>query len=159
MTGSPMTETSGEFDVCLSVHRCICFQKKNQLDVTVCFIARMICSTCFGHFYAHHQELETILSCYRQWCAVLGCWLSGVTCRAAGCESRKRDVAEVQHPSSWTHTLLPLCSMQIRVGWVTSKHNWLCVEKKNKLDFTICFIALLICATFFGHFYAHHQEL
>jgi hypothetical protein len=21
----------------------------------------MICSTCFGHFYAHHQELETIL--------------------------------------------------------------------------------------------------
>ena len=38
----------------------ICVEKKNQLDVTECFIALMICSTCFGHFYAHHQELETI---------------------------------------------------------------------------------------------------
>ena len=47
-------------DVCLSVHRCICVEKKNQLDVTECFIALMIRSTCFGHFYAQHQELETI---------------------------------------------------------------------------------------------------
>ena len=30
-----------------------CVEKKNQLDVTECFIALMICSTCFGHFYAH----------------------------------------------------------------------------------------------------------
>ena len=37
-----------------------CVEKKNQLHVTECFIALMICSTCFGHFYAHHQELETI---------------------------------------------------------------------------------------------------
>ena len=26
-----------------------------------CFIALIICSTCFGHTYAHHQEFETIL--------------------------------------------------------------------------------------------------
>jgi len=37
-----------------------CVEKKNQLDVTEIFIALMIRSTCFGHFYAHHQELETI---------------------------------------------------------------------------------------------------
>ena len=37
-----------------------CVEKKNQLDVTECFIALMIRSTCFGHFYAHHQELEAI---------------------------------------------------------------------------------------------------
>ena len=37
-----------------------CVEKKNQLDVTECFIALMIRLTCFGHFYAHHQELETI---------------------------------------------------------------------------------------------------
>ena len=43
--------------VCLSVHRRICVEKKNQLDVTECFIALIIRSTCFGHFYAHHQEL------------------------------------------------------------------------------------------------------
>ena len=46
--------------VCLSVHRCICVEKKNQLDATECLIALIICSTCFGQFYAHHQELETI---------------------------------------------------------------------------------------------------
>ena len=49
-----------KLDVGLSVHRCICVEKKNQLDVTECFIALKIRSTCFGQFYAHHQELETI---------------------------------------------------------------------------------------------------
>ena len=38
----------------------LCVDKKKQLDVTECFIALMVFSTCFGHFYAHHQELETI---------------------------------------------------------------------------------------------------
>ena len=33
----------------------------NQLDATEWFIALIICSTCFGQLYAHHQELETIL--------------------------------------------------------------------------------------------------
>ena len=36
-------------------------REENQLDATECFIAHMICSTCFGHLYAHHQELETVL--------------------------------------------------------------------------------------------------
>ena len=45
-------------DVCLSEHRCICVEKKNQLDVTECFIALMTCSACFRPFYAHYQELE-----------------------------------------------------------------------------------------------------
>jgi len=66
--------------VCVSLHSCICVEKKNQLDVTEWFIALIICSSCFGHFYAHHQELETI-------CVLLppmvcdaffaGCWGSG----------------------------------------------------------------------------------
>ena len=40
----------------------LCVEKKNQLDATEWFIAltRIICSTCFGHFYAHNQELEAI---------------------------------------------------------------------------------------------------
>ena len=33
---------------------------KNQLDVTQWFIALIIRSTCFRHYYAHIQELETI---------------------------------------------------------------------------------------------------
>ena len=35
-------------------------REENQLDATECFIVLIICSTCFGHLYAHHQELETI---------------------------------------------------------------------------------------------------
>jgi len=36
-------------------------REENQLDATECFIALIICSTCFGHIYAHHQQLQTIL--------------------------------------------------------------------------------------------------
>jgi hypothetical protein len=35
--------------------------EENQLDATQWFIELAICCTCFGHLYAHHQELETIL--------------------------------------------------------------------------------------------------
>jgi hypothetical protein len=35
---------------------------KCQLDTTEVFIADLIdCSTCFGHHYAHHQELKIII--------------------------------------------------------------------------------------------------
>jgi len=37
---------------------------KCQLNATEIFIADLIaCSTCFGHHYAHHQELKSI----KQW--------------------------------------------------------------------------------------------
>ena len=67
-------------DVCLSVQRCTHVEKKNQLDATEWFIALIICSKCFGHFYAHHQELDTTgvllppMVCYA---LVTGCWRSG----------------------------------------------------------------------------------
>ena len=35
---------------------------KCQLDATEVFIADLIaCSTCYGHHYAHHQELKSII--------------------------------------------------------------------------------------------------
>jgi hypothetical protein len=46
---------------------CVCpciviiWEEENQLDATHCFIALVICSTCFGDFYAPHQELTTVL--------------------------------------------------------------------------------------------------
>ena len=52
--------------MCLSVHRCICVEKKNQLDAIEWFIVLIICSTCFGHFYAHHQDLETTQSVQKE---------------------------------------------------------------------------------------------
>ena len=36
-------------------------KNKNQLDATYYFIVRLIRSTCFGHYYAHHQQLATIM--------------------------------------------------------------------------------------------------
>jgi len=71
----------------------ICVEKKNQLDVTECFIAVMIRSTCFGHLNAHHQELETI--CVLLLPMVCSAWLLvvGGQVQAAGCVSRKRDAA------------------------------------------------------------------
>jgi len=37
-------------------------REENQLDATEWFIALVIRSTCFGHLYDHHQELETCVS-------------------------------------------------------------------------------------------------
>jgi len=36
-------------------------REENRLDATEWFIALIICSTCFRHLYANHQELATIL--------------------------------------------------------------------------------------------------
>ena len=37
------------------------YLSKKTVDATECFIALIISSTCFGHLYANHQELETLL--------------------------------------------------------------------------------------------------
>jgi len=36
-------------------------ENENQLDVTYHFIVLLIGSTYLGHYYAHHQELTTIM--------------------------------------------------------------------------------------------------
>jgi len=41
-------------------HARIVCREKGQLDATQWFIELIIRSTCFGHYYAHHQELETM---------------------------------------------------------------------------------------------------
>jgi fumarate reductase subunit D len=47
---------------------------KCHLDATDDFIADLIaCPTCFGHHYAHHQELESII----QVIAACGIWCFG----------------------------------------------------------------------------------
>ena len=48
------------FDISLNIHYDV--EIKCQLDATEVFIADLIaCSTCFGHHYAHHQELKVII--------------------------------------------------------------------------------------------------
>jgi len=51
---------------------CIYVEIKCQLDATEVFIVDLIaCSTCFGHHYAYHQELKSII----QWYAAASCKL------------------------------------------------------------------------------------
>ena len=55
-------------------HTCVVtyVEIKCQIDATEVFIADLIaCSTCFGHHYAHHQELKSIIQ-----------WLLSVVFRA-----------------------------------------------------------------------------
>jgi len=71
----PNEITYTAFDV--SFYKCT---EENQLDTTEWYIARIICSTCFGHVCAHHQELETILVLLPHMVCnalVVGVWRSG----------------------------------------------------------------------------------
>jgi len=45
----------------------------NQIDVAYCVIILMIGSTCFGHCYAHYQELTTIVLITTLAVPFLGC--------------------------------------------------------------------------------------
>ena len=82
---------------------------KCQLDATEVFIADLIAwSTCFGHHYAHHQELMSII----QWllgvvfCAVVfsSSW-SGVELRVM-CPENHSTKYHRQQPLYNTHELL-----------------------------------------------------
>jgi len=63
---------------------------KCQLDATEVIIADLIaCSTCFGHHYAHHQELKSIVQLLLPvvfkllvWCGAEG-YVSGLQDAAA----------------------------------------------------------------------------
>ena len=52
------------------------WEEENQLDATQGFVEHVICSTCFRHFYAHYQELATILLIWHvasnSWSLVVG---------------------------------------------------------------------------------------
>ena len=60
-----MESSSTGFKVSASPYYKICcyfVEIKCQLDATEVFIADLIaCPTCFGHHYAHHQELKSII--------------------------------------------------------------------------------------------------
>ena len=55
-------------------------KNKIQLDATYYFIMLMLGATCFGHHYAHHQELTTIAlaTAVAVW-FLSYCWLEAVT--------------------------------------------------------------------------------
>ena len=72
-TGTPTSVTDFKVSVKFALQR----REENQLDATERFVAIIICSTCFGHLHAYHQELETILvllpHMVMPWLLVVGC--------------------------------------------------------------------------------------
>ena len=77
-----------------------CVEKKNQLDATEWFVALIICSTCFGQVYAHHQELETICVLLPPMVCSALLLVVGGQVQAASYASRRGMLHDVQHPSS-----------------------------------------------------------
>jgi len=63
-------------------HRKLCLglKNKNRIDATNYFIVRLIGSTCFGHYYAHHQELVTMMLITTLVVSVLVCCMLEVRC-------------------------------------------------------------------------------
>ena len=55
-------------------------KNKNQLDATYYYIVILIGSTCFGHYYAHRQELATMVLITTLVVSFLGCCRLEVRC-------------------------------------------------------------------------------
>ena len=73
-------------------------RKKNQLDATEWFIAIIICSTYFGHLYAHHQDFETVLV-----------FLPRMVCNALVVGGRRSGVGQQAMPKGWGKLLQQRC--------------------------------------------------
>ena len=80
------------------MHRRMICGRKTQLDATRWFIESINRSTCFGHYYTHLQELETIQMVTARGTKHFVCsWLL-VWDGAVGYASGKRDVARTIVP-------------------------------------------------------------
>ena len=80
-----------ESDVYWTVHHCDNWRIKNQLDVTYYFTVLIIGLTCFGHYYAHHQELATMTLITILNVSFLVCCMLEVRCGWAGVVSGLQD--------------------------------------------------------------------
>ena len=101
----------------------------------------MIHSTCFGHIYAHHQELETI--CVLLPSMVCSAWLLVVAVQVQGCRlcvqeevcctPESCNIPLPGHPSSWTS--LPAIKHSVTSSWFffsTNKILFILKYKHNK---------------------------
>ena len=97
------------------------------------FIADLIpCSTCFGHNYAHHQELESIIQVVAACCIWCLVFKLSVWCVAEGCVS---GLQAAQQPANRTtgsnqlYNTLELLMMGIMVPETCWASNKICNKK------------------------------
>ena len=118
---------------------------KFQLDATEVFIEDLIvCSTCFGHHYAHHQELKCIIQWLLSvvfgavvfklliWCGAESC-VSGLQGAAASCKPDTQRQCTVKIKSNlylssfisanWKNTSKYNSFFQIATGHITTMHG------------------------------------
>ena len=99
-------------------------KEENQLDATECFIALIICSTCFEHLYAHHQELETILVLLTHMvCIALVSGGRMLSRRAAGYASGMRELVRLEcesHKFPCPAALISAIKQSVASSWVSS---------------------------------------
>ena len=102
---------------------------KCQLDATEVFIADLIaCSTCFGHHYAHHQELKNIIQwllpvLFRAvvfkllvWCGAEG-YVSGLQDAAASCKPLELLMMGILCPKHVEHAIRSAIKTSVASSW------------------------------------------
>jgi purine-cytosine permease-like protein len=77
-------------------------REETQLDATEWFIALVICSTYFGHYYVHHQELETILLILPHMCVMPWFLVVGVQEQGSSYASEMKEAARLESFNTFT---------------------------------------------------------
>ena len=71
----------------MTVHREQSMKRENQQDATIRCLLLTSVSTCFGHHYAHLQEIEGLVTAFRVLFWFCWMWLVAVVGRClVGCE-------------------------------------------------------------------------
>jgi len=81
----------------------VSLKNKNQLDATSCFIILMITSTWFGHFFALHQVLTTVVLITTWAAQFLGCCWLEVRCRQAEYVTVKHFTQAAWSTANWAN--------------------------------------------------------
>ena len=111
----------------------------NELDSTYYFIVFLISSTCFGHYYAHRQELATMMLITTLVVSFLICCMLEVRCGFVGVVSGLQAKAcktapNLQHTANQerygqfgnqhhTRKLLMMCTVVPETYWAHKKYN------------------------------------
>jgi len=122
------------FDVILTVHRRSYVKIECQLDATEVFIAVLIaCSTCFGHHYALHQELKSII----QWllAVVFGAVVFKLLfwCGAEGYVSGLQDAAAKWCPKHLEQAIRTAIKTSVASSWhsiSTYEHSFVSMQQR-----------------------------
>ena len=137
-------------------------KNKNQLDAIYRFIILIIGSICFGHCYAHHQELTTIILITKLVISFLVCCRLEVRCRHAGQMSGLQTIARTIACSPDTYpACLHLTSNQqqpknqtahVVISTIVVSSWWWTQKCPKRVEHVICIIKHEVASRWFLFF-------